>query len=103
MSREELKIDAVGNYETRSSSRPIRWRGQVAVYTPEERGIMRLLPVPEQAVVHTLKALMDGEISGAENRAISVAESETRLATQSRDAAPEEVPTSYVDPEDLEF
>ena len=65
---------------------------------------MQALPVKEQAFVHALKALTQGEVSGAEDRASSVAESETiRSAAQSRDAVPEKVPTPYTDPEDLEF
>jgi len=83
--------------------RLVRWRGMTAGYTQDERLIMAALPVKEQAVVHTLKAFTEGEISGAENRATSVAVSEARLVTQSRDAVPEEVPSPYTDPEDIEF
>jgi hypothetical protein len=81
----------------------VRWRGLTADYDAVERQIMASLPVREQVVVHMLKGLLDGEVSGVENRAISVAESETRSVTQSRDAGPEKVPTSFTDPEDLEF
>ena len=84
--------------------RLVRWRGQTADYTTAERLLMADLPVREQALVHVLKALTQGEVSGAEDRASSVAESETiRSVAQSRDAAPEKVPPVYTDPEDLEF
>ena len=72
----------------------VRWRGQSAEYTPEERLIMRDLPVKEQAVVHTLKAFTDGEIqagrSGAEN-------------TVATTAAPQIKEAVYTDPENIEF
>lgn len=71
----------------------IRWRGMPAVYTPEERGIMRLLPVSEQAVVHTLKALMDGEIQ----------EGIDPPRVISNDLGESERPPTFTDPEDLEF
>jgi len=107
MSREELTIDAVGNYETRSSSRLVRWRGQTADYTTAERLLMADLPVREQAFVHVLKALTDGEVSESTGEGIaSPRHSEAPGPGQEGFALGGSIPpagTVYTDPEDLEF
>src|SRR5690348_2039710 len=53
----------------------VRWKEQVAVYTPVEREIMSTLPVKEQALVHVLKSLAGGEIGehSSEGNGLSVA------------------------------
>jgi hypothetical protein len=78
----------------------VRWRGQSAEYTPEERLIMRDLPVPEQAFVHTLKAFTDGEVQAGREPQRQVdtagnAESNGKASTHSEPV--------YTDPEDIEF
>jgi hypothetical protein len=81
----------------------VRWRGQFAEYTPEERLIMRDLPVPEQAFVHTLKAFTDGEI-GASDRTAPLADTSSAVGSMPNiQIRHTEGPTVYTDPEDIEF
>jgi len=77
--------------------RLVRWRGQTADYTTAERLLMADLPVREQALVHVLKALTQGEISEAVCSDSSVVE------THVLERADESLEAVYTDPEDLEF
>jgi hypothetical protein len=73
----------------------IRWRGQTADYTTAERLLMADLPVREQALVHVLKALTQGELAEVAHQ------SDRRVANEKEVGA---VPTfGFTDPEDLEF
>jgi hypothetical protein len=82
---------------------PVKWRGQSAEYTPEERLIMRDLPVKEQAFVHTLKAFTDGEI-GASDRTAPLADTSSAVGSMPNiQIRHTEGPTVYTDPEDIEF
>lgn len=78
----------------------VRWRGMSAEYSPVERQIMSTLPVKEQAFVHTLKALLDGEIQAGREPHTEVAQPVTGGDDQGQLIPPTSV---YTDPEDLEF
>jgi hypothetical protein len=82
-------------------SNSIRWRGQTADYTTAERLLMADLPVREQAFVHVLKALTQGEIE--EGR--TAVSTDVKALGQGQNSASEQSPptTVYTDPEDLEF
>jgi len=88
----------------------VHWRGQSAEYTPEERLIMRDLPVKEQAFVHTLKHFTSGEIQNPlEIQGIKPPAPAGSLASsdQQSDRVPRpgtsDVTPVYTDPEDIEF
>jgi hypothetical protein len=92
-------------------SNPIRWRGQSADYTTAERLLMADLSVREQALVHTLKALTQGEIGAAvekakgstvEVRPVPV-QPEVRRPTAIASHQGTDAGTVYTDPEDIEF
>ena len=81
----------------------VRWRGQSAEYTPEERLIMRDLPVPEQAFVHTLKAFTDGEIGEVPSTEPVPQQVDTAGNAESHGKASTHSEPVYTDPEDIEF
>ena len=84
-------------------SNPIRWRGQTADYTTAERLLMADLPVREQALVHTLKALTHGEISPSTETLTGQQQVDTAGNAESHGKASTHSEPVYTDPEDLEF
>lgn len=75
----------------------VKWRGQSAVYTTDEREIMAQLPVREQFVLHILKATMCGELRSAFSPGVSL---------EHPPASPDQSTNRlivYTDPEDIPF
>jgi hypothetical protein len=87
----------------------VRWRGQQAEYSTDERQIMASLTVREQAFVHTLKAYTDGQISSAcdlvpTSGAVQAEVQTVAQPVTSGDVQGQLIPlTVYTDPEEIEF
>ncbi len=93
----------------------VKWRGQSAVYTTDEREIMAQLPVREQFVLHILKATTCGELRSAftPGELGDVIPSDKRLPAAVTGVSLEHPPASpdqstnrlivYTDPEDIPF
>lgn len=80
----------------------VKWRGQSAEYTTDERQIVRQLPVKEQFIVHTLKSFTDGEIQDSPSRE-SVPNAGEKSRRTTSDGIATQSGTLYTDPEDIPF
>ena len=82
----------------------VKWRGLSASYSRSERLIMGALTVREQGILHLLKAFTHGEIQEESvNSDPRMVKAGPQPDARSRDAAPEKVPSLFLDPEDIPF